>query len=100
MFEYQPQLKNPMHNHLSQLNSMQNAKQTGVAQIQDAEQMFDANRQVVITVVTADNGFVLTIRSPSVSFGAMPKTSVFVASSIEELRDLITSDLVSRRMGV
>lgn len=61
------------------------------------ESMFDHNRQVQMTVVTADNGFVLTIRADHPAF-AGGANRVLVASTIEELRDLITSEMVTRKM--
>lgn len=99
MFEYQSQL-NSMQNARQSSQSQLNSMQSGFTPTQHIEQVFDANRQVVMTVVTADNGFVLVTKSPLASFGAAPNSSVFVASNVEELRDLITSDLVSRKMRV
>ena len=102
MFEYQSQLnamQDARQSYQSQLNSMQSGF-TPTRPIEHIEKIFDTDRQVVMTVVTADNGFVLVTKSPLASLGAAPNSSVFVASNVEELRDLITSDLVSRKMRV
>lgn len=58
------------------------------------EQMFDYNRQMNISVINADNGYVIIMRPE------YPGTNsrVLVASTIEELRDLITSEMVTRKM--
>ena len=69
----------------------------GQASQRRVETMFDHNRQVQMTVVTADNGFVLTIRADHPAF-AGGANRVLVASTIEELRDLITSEMVTRKM--
>jgi hypothetical protein len=58
------------------------------------ESMFDHNRQMHVSVINADNGFILTTRTDLGSHGR-----VLVAATIEELRDLITSEMVSRKMG-
>ena len=58
------------------------------------ESMFDYNRQVQMNIISADNGFVLTMRPEQP--GARDR--VLVASTIEELRDLITSEMVTRKM--
>lgn len=58
------------------------------------ESMFDYNRQVQMNIISADNGFVLTMRPEQP--GACDR--VLVASTIEELRDLITSEMVTRKM--
>ena len=58
------------------------------------ESMFDHNRQVQMHIVNADNGFILTMRAAHP--GARDR--VLVANTIEELRDLFTSELVSRKM--
>ena len=99
------------HMHMAITNPLQNAAQgsifggMGVAQAVDygqtnqrrIESMFDHNRQVQMTVVTADNGFVLTIKADHPAFVA-GANRVLVASTIEELRDLITSEMVTRKM--
>lgn len=58
------------------------------------EQMFDYNRQINVSIVNADNGFIIVMRPE------YPGTTdrVLVASTIEELRDLITSEMVTRKM--
>ena len=58
------------------------------------EQMFDYNRQMNISVINADNGYVIIMRPE------YPGTNsrVLVAGTIEELRDLITSEMVTRKM--
>ena len=58
------------------------------------EQMFDYNRQMNISVVNADNGYVIIMR-PEFSG---TNSRVLVANTIEELRDLITSEMVTRKM--
>ncbi len=54
----------------------------------------DINRQIRVDVTKADNGFILSIRP----FEPGAKGRVLVATTIEELRDLITSEMVSRAM--
>ena len=66
----------------------------GVVGERRIEHAFDYNRQLNINVINADNGFVVIMKPE------MPGTTsrVLVASSIEELRDLITSEMVTRKM--
>ena len=61
------------------------------------ESMFDHNRQVQMSIISADNGFILTTRADHPAFvgGA---NRVLIAATIEELRDLITSEMVTRKM--
>lgn len=58
------------------------------------ESMFDHNRQVSVKVVTADNGFIVVVK-PDMP-GATER--ILVATSVDEVRDLITSEMVSRKM--
>lgn len=58
------------------------------------ESMFDYNRQVQVNIISADNGFILTVRPEQP--GA--NSRVLIASTVEELRDLITSEMVTRKM--
>lgn len=64
------------------------------AQTGRSETMFDHNRQVQITVTNADNGFILSIRPEMMGTASR----ILVANTIEELRDLITSEMVTRQM--
>ena len=57
------------------------------------ESVFDINRQMNISVVSADNGYILVTKPDNGSVGR-----VLVANTIEELRDLITSEMVTRKM--
>lgn len=68
--------------------------QIGATAERRIEHMFDHNRQVNVTVINADNGFILVTKPE------YPSTTsrVLVASTIEELRDLITSEMVTRKM--
>ena len=59
-----------------------------------SETMFDHNRQVQITVTNADNGFILSIRPEMMGTASR----ILVANTIEELRDLITSEMVTRKL--
>jgi hypothetical protein len=58
------------------------------------ESMFDHNRQLQMNIINADNGFILVMRPDHPG----SRDRVLVASTIEELRDLFTSELVSRKM--
>ena len=85
---------NPMMNAAAQGSvfgqAYSNQSQIGGRRI---EQMFDHNRQINVTIVNADNGFILVAKPE------YPGTDrVLVASTIEELRDLITSEMVTRKM--
>jgi len=59
-----------------------------------SETMFDHNRQVHITVTSADNGFILSIMPEMMGTASR----ILVANTIEELRDLITSEMVTRKL--
>ena len=61
------------------------------------ESMFDHNRQVQMSIISADNGFILTTRADHPAF-AGGANRVLIAATIEELRDLITSEMVTRKM--
>lgn len=64
-----------------------------VGQERRIEHMFDHVRQINVTIVSADNGFILVTKPEYGNVGR-----VVVASTIEELRDLITSEMVTRKM--
>ena len=57
------------------------------------EQWFDHQRQTNIQIINADNGYIVITRP---EHGYMPR--VLVASTIEEVRDLITSEMVAKKM--
>jgi hypothetical protein len=57
------------------------------------ESYFDINRMTTMKVVDADNGFVILTQPDGGGRGRM-----LVASSIEEVRDLITAELVTKKM--
>lgn len=58
------------------------------------ESYFDANRMVNVQVISADNGYIIVSRPDH------PGTTqrVMVANTIEEVRDLITSQMVTNKM--
>lgn len=58
------------------------------------ESWIDHVRQTNVQIVQADNGYILTFRPTE--FGSAPRT--LVATTIEEVRDLITSEMVSRKL--
>lgn len=58
------------------------------------ETMFDPNRQLRTQIIRADNGYILLVHS----WEAAAASRVLVAASIEELRDLITSELVTQSL--
>lgn len=57
------------------------------------DQWFDAQRQTNFQVVNADNGFIVITKPEYGNAGR-----ILVASTIEEVRDLITSELVAKKM--
>jgi hypothetical protein len=57
------------------------------------EQWFDHQRQTTVQIINADNGFVVIVKPDYGHAGRM-----LVASTIEEVRDLITSELVAKKM--
>ncbi len=58
------------------------------------DSMFDPAKQVRTNIVRADNGYILMVYPADNAI--VPR--VLVASSIEELRDLITCELVTSKM--
>lgn len=58
------------------------------------ETMFDPNRQLRTQIIRADNGYILMVYRWD---GSLP-ARVLVAATIEELRDLITSELVTQSL--
>lgn len=58
------------------------------------ESWFDYQKQTNFQVINADNGFVIIVKPDHPG----SKGRMLVASTIEEVRDLITSEMVARKM--
>lgn len=57
------------------------------------ESYFDISRMTTVKVVSADNGFVVLTQPDHGGIGRM-----LVANTIEEVRDLITTEMVTKKM--
>lgn len=57
------------------------------------ETVFDHQRQMHVSIVHADNGFVLIMRN---DYGMQGR--ILIANSVQELNDLITSELVAQKL--
>lgn len=100
-------ITHPMQN--TGISAMQNAMnaaqgsilgQAQMAGYQSAEQSrrieswFDHQRNTNFQIVTADNGFVVIVKADG--FGQVSR--ILVANTIEEVRDLITSEMVAKKL--